>query len=466
MTAVQSTEALSTSAIAPVLRLGPVFDDQSFSVYGGPPGVAAWGVGTINGVDAVAFATDPGVQGGALDRATCDTILDAYTASHRLGGLPVVGIWHSGGAHIGGGVESLDGVGRLMAMMTRSSGVVPQISVVLGPAAGGAAYGPALTDIVISGPDGRIFVTGPDVIRSVTGEHVDMAHLGGPATHERQSGVVHVATRSDADAYGTARTLVGLLGAPGAVGPADDRAFADLVPGSSRRAYDMHPIVLSLLDERGIELQPRWAPNIMTVLGRLGGGTVGVVASNPLRLAGCLDAAAADKAARFVRMCDAFGVPLVVLVDVPGYLPGVKQEWDGVVRRGAKLLHAFTEAAVPRVTVVLRKAYGGAYIAMNSRALGADHVFAWPGAEIAVMGPVAAVRVLHRSKLAAVNTSEREALETVLAAEHERSGGGVDRAIELGVVDEVIDPDRTRSAVAAALAALPEYHGNHGNIPL
>jgi acetyl-CoA/propionyl-CoA carboxylase carboxyl transferase subunit len=214
------------------------------------------------------------------------------------------------------------------------------------------------------------------------------------------------------------------------------------------------------------ELHPKWAPNIVTTLGRLGGRTVGVVANNPLRLGGCLDSSSAEKAARFVRMCDAFGVPLVVVVDVPGYLPGVGQEWDGVVRRGAKLLHAFSEAVVPRVTLITRKAYGGAYIAMNSRSLGATKVFAWPTAEVAVMGAVAAVRVLHRRILADLPDDQRAAMELELAAEHEKISGGVARALEIGVVDEIIEPTGSRSALAAAIANAPTLRGNHSNIPL
>jgi acetyl-CoA/propionyl-CoA carboxylase carboxyl transferase subunit len=242
--------------------------------------------------------------------------------------------------------------------------------------------------------------------------------------------------------------------------------MAELLPESARRAYDVHPLVDQMLDEPGFELHAKWAPNIVTTLGRLGGGPVGVLANNPLRLGGCLDSASAEKAARFVRMCDTFGVPLIVLVDVPGYLPGVAQEWEGVVRRGAKLLHAFAEATVPRVTVVTRKAYGGAYIAMNSRSLGATRVFAWPGAEVAVMGAVAAVRVLHRRTIAAAPEHERADLEVVLAAEHEVTSGGVARAVSLGLVDEVIEPDTTRSAVSRALAAEPRAGGGHSNIPL
>jgi acetyl-CoA/propionyl-CoA carboxylase carboxyl transferase subunit len=239
------------------------------------------------------------------------------------------------------------------------------------------------------------------------------------------------------------------------------------MPDSTKRAYDVHPLINAVLDHgSGLELHARWAPNVTTTFGRLGGRTVGVIANNPLRLGGCLDATSAEKAARFVRMCDAFGVPLIVLVDVPGYLPGVGQEWDGVVRRGAKLLHAFSEAVVPRVTVVTRKAYGGAYIAMNSRALGATRVMAWPGAEVAVMGAVAAVRILHRRKLSGVAEDVRAQVENELAEEHAQMAGGVERAIEIGVVDEIIEPSATRSAIARAIQEAPRVRGEHGNIPL
>ena len=236
----------------------------------------------------------------------------------------------------------------------------------------------------------------------------------------------------------------------------------------SKRAYDVHPLIHGLLDAGSVfELHARWAPNVTVAFGRLAGRTVGVVANNPLRLGGCLDSLSAEKAARFVRLCDAFGVPLVVLVDVPGYLPGVGQEWDGVVRRGAKLLHAFGEASVPRVTLVTRKAYGGAYIAMNSRSLGATRVFAWPAAEIAVMGPVAAIRILHRRKLAEVPEDMLAQVELELAAEHERIAGGVEKAVEIGVVDEIITPTQTRSALARAIRdADTGVRGPHTNIPL
>jgi acetyl-CoA/propionyl-CoA carboxylase carboxyl transferase subunit len=425
-------------------------------------------VGRANGTNIVAFCTDPTVQGGAMGNEGCRAIITAYDRAFA-DSSPVIGLWHSGGARLREGVLSLDGVGRVFAAMTRASGKVPQISVVLGPAAGGAAYGPALTDIVIMAPAGRIFVTGPEVVRSVTGEDVNMETLGGSEPHGRRSGVVHITTDSEQEALDRARSLASLLGHQGSL---DINSIADvdlgaLMPESARRAYDVHPIVEAFVDEGTfVELHERWAPNIVVGLGRLGGRTTGIVANNPMRLGGCLDSSSAETAARFVRMCDAFAVPLVVLVDVPGYLPGLGQEWEGVVRRGAKLLHAFAECVVPRVTVVTRKSYGGAYVAMNSSSLGATRVFAWPDAEVAVMGSVAAIRILHRRRLAEVPEDARAQVELELAAEHEVISGGIARAVEIGVVDEVVDPKLTRRAVALVLLDTPGVRGQHGNIPL
>jgi acetyl-CoA/propionyl-CoA carboxylase carboxyl transferase subunit len=454
----------------PRVRLESLFDEGSLRLLTEEDTSGALaGVGRVEGMPVVAFASDPRVQGGAMGSDGCEAIVHAYDHAVRER-LPIIGLWHSGGARLAEGVESLHGVGRIFASMTRASGMIPQISVVLGPAAGGAAYGPALTDIVILSEGGRIFVTGPDVVRSVTGEDVDMAALGGPEPHSKRSGVVHVVAKTDTEAMLKARRVASLLGHQGRLRTelVDDVDLGGVLPDNPRRAYNVRPIVNGMLDDpsEAIELHPKWAPNITTTLGRLGGRTVGVIANNPMRLGGCLDSTSAEKAARFVRMCDAFGVPLIVIVDVPGYLPGVGQEHDGVVRRGAKLLHAFAEAVVPRVTVVTRKLYGGAYIAMNSRSLGATRVFAWPTAEIAVMGAVAAVRVLHRRKLAAVPDEERHALEEQLAAEHEKITGGLQRAQDLGVIDEVIDPAKTRRAVALAIAEATPARGAHGNIPL
>jgi acetyl-CoA/propionyl-CoA carboxylase carboxyl transferase subunit len=433
--------------------------------------------GHIDGAEVIAYCTDATCMGGALGAAGSDHIIRAIAEAERRR-CPVVGLWHSGGAKLNDGVESMDGVGRMFAAMTRASGRIPQISVVLGPAAGAAAYGPALTDVIVMSDSARVFVTGPDVLRSVTGEVIDMDRLGGPVAHGRRSGVAHVTTGSEAEAYTRARRIVGLFARPGsydlasveAEGPGQD--LLALLPSSTRRAYDAHILVHAMLDQEDTdtpvfeEFQADWARNIIVGIGRLAGKTVGIIANNPFRKGGCLDALSAEKAARFVRMCDSLGVPLVVLVDVPGYLPGISEEWDGVVRRGAKLLHAFAESVVPRVTLITRKAYGGAYIAMNSRSLGATTVLSWPEAEVAVMGPEAAVGILHRRQLAASPEDERDGLHAELVERQRQTAGGVERALALEVVDEVIPPAETRVRLVRALAAAPPARGHHTNIPL
>lgn len=454
----------------PVARLETLFDPGSLELANSREdgtGVV-WGRGKVDGSPAVAFCSDATKMGGAMGSEGCVNIVDAIETANRER-IACVGIWHSGGARLAEGVEALDAVGKVFAAMVHASGRIPQISVVLGPAAGGAAYGPALTDVVIMSASGRVFVTGPEVVRSVTGEQVDMEALGGPDAHGKKSGVVHITTPSDEDALNTARQLVDLLGEQGKFDLTkvkDKPELAQALPESPRRAYDVHPLLRELLDGDLVEIQSKWAPNIVCGFGRMAGRTVGVVANNPIRLGGCLDSNSAEKSARFVRLCDALGVPLVVIVDVPGYLPGVGQEWDGVVRRGAKLLHAFAECVVPRVTVVTRKVYGGAYIAMNSKSLGATRVFAWPTAEVAVMGAKAAVGILHRKTLAATPIEERDAVHDQLADEHERISGGIQRAVDIGVVDEVIEPSATQVEVVKALASRPSGRGMHGNIPL
>jgi acetyl-CoA/propionyl-CoA carboxylase carboxyl transferase subunit len=467
----------STDPRDPLLRLKTFFDDDctlDFLHERDRSGVLAAG-GTVNGVRTIAFCTDGTVMGGAMGVEGCAHIVNAYdTAIEEQS--PIVGIWHSGGARLAEGVKALHAVGLVFEAMIRASGYVPQISVVVGFAAGGAAYGPALTDVIVMAPDSRVFVTGPDIVRSVTGEDVDMASLGGPDTHHKKSGVCHIVADEELDAYERGRRLVGLFSQQGhfdrSKAEAGDTDLHALLPDSSRRAYDVHPLINALLDSpvdgapSFEEFQAKWAPSMVVGLGRLAGRSVGVLANNPLRLGGCLNSESAEKAARFVRLCDAFGIPLVVVVDVPGYLPGVDQEWGGVVRRGAKLLHAFGEATVPRVTLVTRKIYGGAYIAMNSRSLNATKVFAWPDAEVAVMGAKAAVGILHKKTLAAAPAESREALHEELAAEHERIAGGVDSAIEIGVVDAKIDPAHTRSVLTQALAEAPARRGRHKNIPL
>jgi acetyl-CoA/propionyl-CoA carboxylase carboxyl transferase subunit len=437
-------------------RLDLVFDDWDLMLA--VDGVAV-GIGVINGIETVAFATDPTVQGGALGVEGCGAISDATDVAN-LRQAPCIGIWHSGGARLREGVASLDAAGR-----------VPQISVVLGPAAGGAAYGPALTDVVIMGPSGRVFVTGPDVVRRVTGEQIDMERLGGPDTHGRISGVAHIVAPTDQEALYTARRLALLLGAQrGTVDPADEAELGDpgrLVPTDPKHSYDVRPVLRAILDPGSyLELHRDWSTSAVTMIGRLGGRTVGVVANDPQRMAGCLDAATGDKTGRFVTWCDTMGLPLIFIVDVPGYLPGVGQEDDGVLRRGAKLLHAYAGARVPKLTVITRKAYGGAFIAMGSKGLGADRVFAWPGAQVDVMGATAAVEVLNRRELSAVkDPKERAALVLRLAADHEATTGGLARAVECGAVDEIIEPGTTRARLLEALAQLPNRRGKRPNPP-
>jgi len=424
--------------------------------------------GDIKGNKVVVFASDATIKSGALGVEGSKVIVTAYKAAMGAQ-VPIIGIWHSGGARLSDGVASLDAFGEVFQSMISASGRIPQLSLVLGPTAGGGAYGPALTDIVVLSPEGRIFVTGPDVVKSVTGEDTDMALLGGPEAHRKNSGLAHIIATDEDEAITDIRTLTDLFANQGFMNAeVNDIDLAAFVPQSKVRTYEVHPLVEAILDTDAehIELLSMWAPNMTTVLGRLGGATVGVLASNPAHIAGALDAAAGEKAARFVRTCDAFGIPLIVIADVQGFLPGAGQEWEGAVRRGAKLLHAFGESVVPRVTLITRRAYGGAYVAMNSKALGATRVFAWPNAEVSVMGAVAAVRVLHRRILADLPAEQREAMELELAAEHEKISGGVTRAVEIGAVDEIIEPAKTRSALAKVIAQAPHRRGAHGNIPL
>jgi len=424
--------------------------------------------GDIKGNKVVVFASDATIKSGALGVEGSKVIVTAYKAAMGAQ-VPIIGIWHSGGARLSDGVASLDAFGEVFQSMISASGRIPQLSLVLGPTAGGGAYGPALTDIVVLSPEGRIFVTGPDVVKSVTGEDTDMALLGGPEAHRKNSGLAHIIASDEDEAIADIRTLTDLFANQGFMNAdVKDIDLAAFVPESKIRTYEVHPLVEAILDTDAehIELLSMWAPNMTTVLGRLGGATVGVLANNPAHIAGALDAAAGEKAARFVRTCDAFGIPLIVIADVQGFLPGAGQEWEGAVRRGAKLLHAFGEAVVPRATLITRRAYGGAYVAMNSKALGATRVFAWPNAEVSVMGAVAAVRVLHRRILVDLPAEQRESMELELAAEHDKISGGVARAVEIGAVDEIIEPAKTRSALAKVIAEAPHRRGAHGNIPL
>ena len=453
----------------PVLRIQRLLDKNSCQLLteNNQCGMVA-ATGTVSGNKVIVFASDATVKSGALGIEGSKVIVGAYKEA-MAAQLPIIGIWHSGGARLSDGVASLDAFGEVFQSMILASGRIPQLSLVLGPTAGGGAYGPALTDVVVLAPEGRIFVTGPDVVKSVTGEDIDIASLGGPEAHRKNSGVAHVIAASEDEAFSEIQDFVSLFADQGHFDvDLQDSDLSIYVPAVSKRAYEVHPLIDAILDRDGakLELLPVWAPNMTTVLGRLGGRTVGVVANNPQHMGGVLDSAAGEKAARFVRTCDAFGIPLVVIADVTGFAPGSGQEWEGAVRRGAKLLHAFGEAVVPRVTLITRRAYGGAYVAMNSKSLGATRVFAWPTAEVSVMGAVAAVRVLHRRLLADLDDQARANMELELAAEHEKISGGVARAVEIGAVDEIIEPAVTRTALARALAAAPHRRGAHGNIPL
>jgi len=462
----------------PLLRLAQLFDGNDYDLlHSGGDAEVRTAAGRVNGAQVIAYCTDATKMGGAFGAAGSRRIVEAIEIAVR-DRCPVLGVWHSGGAKLADGVESMDAVGQMFAAITRASGQIPQISVVVGPAAGAAAYGPALTDLIIMAPAGRVFVTGPDVVRSVTGEEIDMEGLGGPEAHSRRSGVAHMTADSEADAYLRARRLVTFFTRPGLFKlneldeEEDLRAF---LPDSPRRAYDARPLVRGILDSAGRygggfdEIQPRWAPNMVIGLGRLAGRTVGVVASNPIRKGGCLDSLSAEKASRFVRTCDAFNIPLLTFVDVPGFMPGTDQEYGGIIRHGAKLLYAYCEATVPRIQIITRKAYGGAYVVMNSKSIGADLAFAWPSAELAVMGPNGAVEIVYRRELAEAADPARRRAE--LIDEYTERYANPYIAAERGYLDAVIRPAETRSAVTRALISLRTKRETlppkkHGNIPL
>lgn len=450
----------------PVYRLRQLSDASPLRLLATSDGAVS-ALGRLGETACVMFATDPRRKGGAMGADGCAEIVAAYELATRLD-VPVVGVWQSGGARLPEGASGLNAVGSVFAAMTRASGVIPQISVVLGAAAGGAAYGPALTDVVIVGPQARVFVTGPDIVNSVTGEMVDAQTLGGPDVHAKSSGLSHIRADSDDDAFAHARTIVGLLAAttqePHRTAPVVDPG--QFMPTNSRRAYDVRPLVAAILDNHTTELHREWAPNVVTALGRIGGQPVGVIANNPIRMGGCLTAEASEKAARFVRLCDAFGLPLVVVVDVPGYLPGSKQEAGGIVRRGAKLLHAFAAASVPRFTVITHKAYGGAYIAMNSKSLGATRVLAWPSAVVDVMSAQAAVQITRRRDIAGLPELGRDEAIAEFAAEHNALTGGLDEAVTNGLIDDVIEPANTRQTLIELLATSPAARSKRKNIPL
>jgi acetyl-CoA/propionyl-CoA carboxylase carboxyl transferase subunit len=442
--------------------------------------VTGWG--EVDGRPVVAFAQDATVFGGALGEAHAMKIVKIMETA-RKAGVPIVGLNDSGGARIQEGVMSLGGYGEVFFRNVELSGVVPQLSLVLGPCAGGAVYSPAITDFVIMvRGTAQMFITGPDVIRAVTGEDVTFDQLGGADTHASVSGVSHLTATSDADAIALARRLLSYLPlnnleepplAPAS--PPTDSVAAELVrvvPEDSNLPYDVHTVVDRIVDVGSFfEIHAAWAPNIVVGFARLDGHPIGVVANNPAVLAGTLDIPASTKAARFVRFCDAFNLPLVTLVDVPGFLPGTAQEYGGIIRHGAKLLYAYAEATVPMLTVILRKAYGGAYDVMCSKHLGGDLNLAWPTAEIAVMGADGAVNILFRKEIERAPEANRAAERARLIREYRAEFLNPYLAAERGYIDDVIDPSETRARLVNGLQLLSTKRDDrparkHGNIPL
>ncbi|MBK9738027.1 MAG: acyl-CoA carboxylase subunit beta [Actinobacteria bacterium] len=440
------------------------------------------GYGTIDGRQVCVFAQDFTVFGGSLGEVFGEKIVKVMDMAMKIG-CPVIGLNDSGGARIQEGVVSLGLYGEIFRRNVMSSGVVPQISLILGPCAGGAVYSPAITDFTIMvDKTSHMFITGPDVIKTVTGEDVEFEDLGGARTHNSKSGVAHYMATDEDDAMEYVKALLSYLPSNNLEDPPTypfeaDLSFTDedyeldtLMPDSTNQPYDMHRVIEHVLDDgEFLETQPLWAPNIICGFGRVEGHAVGVVANQPMQFAGTLDIDASEKAARFVRTCDAFNVPVLTFVDVPGFLPGTDQEWGGIIRRGAKLIYAYAEATVPLVTVITRKAYGGAYDVMGSKHLGADINLAWPTGEIAVMGAQGAVNILYRKELAAADDAEVERKR--LIDEYNDELANPYMAAERGYIDRVIFPHETRMMVTRALRALRNKRASrpprkHGNIPL
>ncbi len=433
------------------------------------------GYGKIDGRLVYVFAQDFSVFGGSLSRANADKIIKVQELSMKMG-APLIGLNDSGGARIQEGVESLAGYADIFMRNVQASGVVPQISAILGPCAGGAVYSPALTDFIFMTKDtSYMFVTGPDVIKTVTHEDVTKNELGGAMTHNSKSGVAHFRADDDRQAMMMIRELLGFLPSNNMEDPPvkpctdsahrTDEKLQDLIPDSPNKAYDIKEIIYSVADDHNFfEVQPHYARNVVIGFGRLNGKPVGFVANQPDALAGVLDIDGSLKAARFVRFCDAFNIPLITLADVPGFLPGTDQEYGGIIKHGAKLIYAYAEATVPKITVITRKAYGGAYCVMSSKQLGGDINYAYPSAEIAVMGPEGAVNILYRNKFD--DEQKAKAVE-----DYREKFCTPFKAAGLGYIDEVIYPRHTRLKLIQALEMTENKRQNtppkkHGNLPL
>jgi acetyl-CoA carboxylase carboxyltransferase component len=438
------------------------------------------GHGEIDGRPVFVFSQDFTIFGGSLSEAYAEKICKVMDLAMKVG-APIVGLNDSGGARIQEGVVSLGGYADIFLRNTLASGVVPQLSIVLGPCAGGAVYSPAITDfIVMVEGTSYMFVTGPNVVRAVTHEDVDAEQLGGAGVHTGRSGVAHLAAADEASALGLARQILGYLpqnnlSDPPTIASSDpvdrsDPGLDRVIPDDPSKPYDMHDVIAAIVDDGELlEIQRAWAQNIIVGFARLGGRSIGIVAQQPAVLAGALDIDASTKAARFVRTCDCFNVPLVTFVDVPGFLPGVGQEHGGIIRHGAKLLFAYAEATVPKLTVITRKAYGGAYDVMSSKHIRGDMNFAWPSAEIAVMGVEGAVNIIYKDRIA--ESSDPVGERARLVKEYEAEFANPYIAAARGYVDDVIIPSETRPRLIAALAMLADKHDTnprkkHGNVPL
>ena len=438
------------------------------------------GYGTVDGRLVFVYAQDFTVVGGSLGEMHANKIVKVQDMALKMG-APIVGFNDSGGARIQEGVDALSGYGKIFYRNTIASGVIPQISVIMGPCAGGAVYSPALTDFIfMTEKTSMMFITGPQVIKSVTGEEVTQEELGGAMTHNRTSGVAHFMDKTEEDTIKRVRELLSYLPSnnlemPPVVRTDDDinrtdEMLNDIVPENPNKPYDMKEIIKSISDENEFfEVQPLYAGNIITGFIRLNGKTIGVIANQPKVLAGCLDINASDKAGRFIRTCDAYNIPLLNLVDVPGFLPGTNQEYGGIIRHGAKMLYAYSEATVPKVTLIIRKAYGGAYLAMCSKDLGADQVFAWPTAEIAVMGPDGAANIIFKNEIANSDDPVKTRMEKI--EEYRNTVANPSIAAQRGFVDDIIVPSHTRPRLISAFDMLESKRENrpskkHGNLPV
>jgi propionyl-CoA carboxylase beta chain len=440
------------------------------------------GTATVDGRPIALYSQDFTVFGGSLGEVHADKIVKIADFALKSG-IPLIGINDSGGARIQEGVASLNGYGKIFRLNTRSSGVIPQISLILGPCAGGSAYSPALTDFTVMVKEtSNMFITGPDVIKTVTGEDVGMEELGGAFTHNTKSGNAHYMADSEADAIDYVKALLSYLPSNNMDGSpvlpatesldksASDASLNTLIPDSPNQPYDMKNLIYALVDEgEFLEVHALYAPNIVVGFARIEGQSIGVIANQPSQLAGTLDINSSEKAARFLRFCDAFNIPILTLVDVPGFMPGTEQEWNGIIRRGAKLLYAYAEASVPLVTLITRKAYGGAFIVMGSKYLGSDINFAWPTAEIAVMGAQGAVNILYRKDLA--EASDVDAKRAELITDYTEKFSNPYLAAERGTIDSVIEPEDSRQYITKAFRTLKTKRDvlparKHGNIPL